>query len=50
MSNIYNEELNAITDNLNTLLEPIIVLILGVLVGSLVVGMYLPIFRSGTMV
>ena len=44
---IYNEELNHITDNLNNLLEPIIMLILGVLVGGLIIGMYLPIFRLG---
>jgi len=44
---IYNEELNHITDNLNNLLEPIIMLILGVLVGGLIICMYLPIFRLG---
>lgn len=50
ISNIYNEELNNLTDNLNTLLEPIIMLILGLLVGGLVIGMYLPIFRLGTII
>lgn len=50
ISKIYEEELNNITDNLNKLLEPIIIIILGLIVGSLVIGMYLPIFRLGTVV
>ncbi|EKE01933.1 MAG: hypothetical protein ACD_21C00019G0001 [uncultured bacterium] len=49
-SAIYSEELNNITDNLNNLLEPVIMLILGVLVGGLIIGMYLPIFRLGTVI
>ncbi len=47
---IYNEKLNDLSDNLNNLLEPIIMLILGVIVGGLVIGMYLPIFRLGSIV
>jgi type IV pilus assembly protein PilC len=34
-------------DNLTALLEPMIMVVLGVLVGSLVVAMYLPIFKLG---
>jgi type IV pilus assembly protein PilC len=45
---IFDENLNAIIENLNTLLEPIIMLILGIIVGGLIIGMYLPIFRLGT--
>ena len=37
-------------DQLTGLLEPAIVLILGVLVGGLVVAMYLPIFQLGSLV
>jgi type IV pilus assembly protein PilC len=47
---IYSEELNNITESLNNLLEPIIMLILGILVGGLIIAMYLPIFRLGTIV
>ena len=50
ISTNYNEELNSLTDNLNNLLEPVIMLILGVLVVGLVIGMYLPIFRLGTII
>lgn len=50
IASVYNEELNKLTDNLNTLLEPAIMLILGTVVGSLIIGMYLPIFRLGTII
>jgi len=50
ISAIYNEELHNLSDNLNNLLEPIIMLILGVIVGGLVIGMYLPIFRLGIII
>jgi type IV pilus assembly protein PilC len=37
-------------DNLSSLLEPMIMVILGVLVGGLVIAMYLPIFKLGAVV
>jgi type IV pilus assembly protein PilC len=37
-------------EQLTTLLEPAIVLILGLLVGGLVVAMYLPIFQLGSLI
>ena len=37
-------------DTLASLLEPVIVLVLGLVVGSLVVAMYLPIFQLGAVV
>lgn len=47
---IYDEELNNISDSLNNLLEPIITLILSFIVGGLIIGMYLPIFRLGMVI
>jgi type IV pilus assembly protein PilC len=44
----YEAEVNYVIENLNNLLEPLIMLILGVLVGGVVIAMYLPIFRLGT--
>lgn len=44
---IYEEEVDAAVDGLSSLLEPLIMVILGVLVGGLVVAMYLPIFQMG---
>jgi type IV pilus assembly protein PilC len=37
-------------DNLSSLLEPLIMVVLGTLVGGLVVAMYLPIFQLGQVV
>ncbi len=46
----YEEEVDNAVDSLSSLLEPIIMSILGVLVGGLVIAMYLPIFKLGSVV
>ena len=43
----YEEMVDNAVDNLTTLLEPMIMAVLGVLVGGLLIGMYLPIFNLG---
>lgn len=43
----YEEAVDNAVDNLTTLLEPMIMAVLGVLVGGLLIGMYLPIFNLG---
>ena len=43
----YEEAVDNSVDNLTTLLEPMIMAVLGVLVGGLLIGMYLPIFNLG---
>jgi len=43
----YEEEVDNAVDNLTSLMEPFIMVIIGVLVGGLVVAMYLPIFKMG---
>lgn len=48
IATIFEQEVDTSVDGLTTLLEPIIMLILGVLVGGLVIAMYLPIFKLGT--
>lgn len=50
VATIYEEEVDAAVDGLSSLIEPIIIAILGVLVGGLVVAMYLPIFKMGTVI
>jgi type IV pilus assembly protein PilC len=37
-------------DGLSSLLEPLIMAVLGIVVGGLVVAMYLPIFKMGAVV
>src|SRR5690606_16031481 len=41
----YEQEVNNAVDALASLIEPMIMVVLGVLVGGMVVGMYLPIFK-----
>jgi len=48
VATIYEEEVDLAVDGLSTLLEPIIMLVLGVIVGGLVIAMYLPIFKMGS--
>jgi type IV pilus assembly protein PilC len=49
VAEFYEEEVNNAVDTLSTLLEPLIMVILGVLVGGMVISLYLPIFKlAGT--
>jgi type IV pilus assembly protein PilC len=47
VADFYEQEVDDAVDALSSLLEPIIMSILGVLIGGLVVAMYLPIFKMG---
>ncbi|MDI1352040.1 MAG: type II secretion system F family protein [bacterium] len=47
VADFYEEDVDNAVDALSSLLEPIIMSILGVLVGGLVIAMYLPIFKIG---
>ena len=46
----YEEAVDNAVDNLTTLLEPLIMSVLGVLMGGLLIAMYLPIFQLGNVV
>jgi type IV pilus assembly protein PilC len=46
----YEAEVDNAVDNLTTLMEPLIMSVLGVLVGGLIIAMYLPIFQLGSVV
>lgn len=50
VADFYEEDVDNAVDNLSSLLEPLIMAILGVLVGGLVVAMYLPIFKMGAVI
>jgi type IV pilus assembly protein PilC len=50
VADFYEEDVDNAVDGLSSLLEPLIMAILGVLVGGLVVAMYLPIFKMGAVV
>jgi type IV pilus assembly protein PilC len=49
VAEFYEEEVENAVDTLSTLLEPMIMVILGVVVGGMVISLYLPIFKlAGT--
>ena len=50
VADFYEAEVDNAVDALTSLLEPIIMAVLGVLVGGLIVAMYLPIFKLGSVV
>ncbi|MCE2027090.1 type II secretion system F family protein [Sessilibacter corallicola] len=47
VATFYEDSVDNQVDNLSTLLEPLIMAVLGILVGGLMVAMYLPIFQIG---
>jgi type IV pilus assembly protein PilC len=49
VADFYEEEVSNAVDALATLLEPLIMVVIGVLVGGMVIALYLPIFKlAGT--
>ncbi|MFZ5620562.1 MAG: type II secretion system F family protein [Pseudomonadota bacterium] len=48
VADFFEREVDDAVDSLTSLLEPLIMAVLGVLVGGLVVAMYLPIFKMGS--
>jgi type IV pilus assembly protein PilC len=50
VSELYEEEVDDAVNNLTALMEPMIMIVLGVILGGLVISMYLPIFQLGSLV
>jgi len=50
VADFYEEEVDEAVGALSSLMEPLIMVILGVLIGGLVIAMYLPIFKLGAVV
>lgn len=50
VADFFEAEVDDAVDNMSALMEPMIMAVLGVLVGGLVVAMYLPIFKMGSVV
>lgn len=47
VADFYDEEVDNLVDNMSALMEPFIMVVLGILIGGLIVAMYLPIFAMG---
>lgn len=50
VAGFYEDEVDNMVDSLTSLMEPMIMVVLGVLVGGLIIAMYLPIFQLGAVV
>lgn len=50
VADIYEEKMNYLAENLSILLEPILIIILGLMIACLVIAMYLPIFKLGSVI
>ena len=50
VADFYEDDVDNLVEGLSSLLEPLIMAVLGVIVGGLVIAMYLPIFQMGSVV
>ncbi|MCC5074438.1 type II secretion system F family protein [Xanthomonas campestris pv. plantaginis] len=50
VADYYEQDVNNAVDALSSLLEPMIMIFIGTIVGGMVIGMYLPIFKLGAVV
>jgi type IV pilus assembly protein PilC len=50
IAEFYEEEVDNMVANLTTLMEPLVILFLGIIIGGLVISMYLPIFKLGAVI
>ncbi|MGB6976161.1 MAG: type II secretion system F family protein [Gammaproteobacteria bacterium] len=50
MASLFEQEVDIAVENLSKLLEPAIMLLLGIVIGGLIAAMYLPIFRIGAVI
>ncbi len=48
VAEFYEEDVTALSKNLGTTLEPLMMLLLGVIVGFLLIALYLPVFQAAT--
>jgi type IV pilus assembly protein PilC len=48
VADFYEEQVDNAVDAMSSLMEPLIMVILGTLIGGLVIAMYLPIFKMGS--
>jgi len=45
IANFYDEEVNTSVETLTSVIEPVMMVFMGVMVGGMVVAMYLPMFK-----
>jgi type IV pilus assembly protein PilC len=50
IASMFESDVDHVIDNLSNLLEPVIMIILGIVIGGLIIAMYLPIFKLGSVI
>ena len=50
VADFFEEEVDRTVNTLSTLIEPILIVILGIVVGSILIALYLPIFKLGEVI
>ncbi|WP_199610727.1 type II secretion system F family protein [Flocculibacter collagenilyticus] len=50
VANVYEQEVDDAVDGLTSLIEPLLMAVLGVIIGGLIIAMYLPIFNMGKII
>jgi type IV pilus assembly protein PilC len=50
VSNYYEEEFDSAVDNMSSLIEPIMIVFMGTMIGGLMIAMYSPIFNVGAII
>jgi type IV pilus assembly protein PilC len=50
IAEFYEDEVDNMVANLTTLMEPLVIVVLGTIIGGLVISMYLPIFKLGAVI
>ena len=50
VSNYYEEEFDTAVDNMSTLIEPIMIVFMGTMIGGLMIAMYAPIMSVGELI
>ena len=50
VADFYEDEVDQAVENLTSMMEPIIIVFLGVIIGGLVIAMYMPIFSMASSV
>ena len=50
IADFYDEEVEQMVSNLTTLIEPFVIVFLGIIIGGIIIAMYLPIFKIGELI
>jgi len=50
IANYYQEEFDAVVEGISSIIEPLMIVMVGAVVGGLILAMYMPIFTAGDLV